>query len=133
MSLEQVIQDNTAAIHALIAALSDPTVAEVKGDTVQAPVTHNSASDTAESTSVRDKPEVAADKPAKRSAKAESEPQAAKAEGVTYKEAADVVSKLAATKGREIAVAILAQFDAKVLKDVDPTQYAAVIAACEGA
>ena len=132
MSLEKAIAENTAAIHNLIAALSNSPVAISIGDTVQAPVTHNSASDTVESASIQEQPEVAATKAAK-GRKAESEPQATAAEGVTYAEAAAVVSKLAATKGRDVAVGVLAKFNAKVLKDVQPDQYAALIAACGAA
>ena len=129
MSLEKALAENTAAIHNLIAALANPSVAYPIGDTVQAPVTHNSASDTAEVSSNQAQPEVAAQEPVE----AVSTEVAASAESVTYDDVAKVVSKLAATKGRDIAVGVLAKFNAKVLKDVDPSKFAEVIAACGAA
>lgn len=53
------------------------------------------------------------------------------AQEVTYKEAADAVTKLARTKGREAAVAVLTKFGAAKLPDVKPEHFAAVIAECE--
>lgn len=131
MSLEQAIVDNTAAIHALIAALSNPSAAVPTGGTIaQAPVADNSASSTAEASSVA-KPEAAAKKTAKSSAKVETEQPATKAEGVTKPEAVEALKALAVAKGRDQVVAVLAQFKAAKLDDVKPEDYAALIAACE--
>ena len=55
------------------------------------------------------------------------------ADAPTYQATADAVTKLARTKGRDIAVAVLAKFGAGKLPDVKPEQFAAVIAACEEA
>ncbi len=49
---------------------------------------------------------------------------------VTYKEAADAVTKLAQTKGRDAAIAVLGKFGAAKLPDVKPENFAAVVAAC---
>ena len=46
---------------------------------------------------------------------------------------ADAVTKLARTKGRDAAVAVLNEFGAAKLPDVKPEQFAAIIAACEKA
>ena len=48
-----------------------------------------------------------------------------------YQAAADALVKLAHTKGRETAVAMLAKFDAAKLPDVKPDQFAAFTAECE--
>lgn len=51
----------------------------------------------------------------------------------TYQATADAVTKLARTKGRHAAVALLNEFGAAKLPDVKPEQFAAIIAACEKA
>ena len=51
----------------------------------------------------------------------------------TYQATADAVTKLARTKGRAAAVAVLNEFGAAKLPDVKPEQFAAIIAACEKA
>lgn len=51
----------------------------------------------------------------------------------TYQNASDAVTKLARTKGRDAAVAVLGKFGAAKLPDVKPEQFAAIIAACEKA
>jgi hypothetical protein len=55
------------------------------------------------------------------------------ADAPTYQDTADAVTKLARTKGRDAAVAVLSGFGAAKLPDVKPEQFAAVIAACEEA
>ena len=130
MSLEKAIAENTAAIHALIAALSNPSVAQSGGNNAQAPVADNSACSTAEDSSVA-KPEAAAKKPAK--SKAESEQPTAAAEGVTKDKVVEALKALAVSQGRDAVVAVLAQFKAAKLDDVNADDYAAVIAACGAA
>lgn len=133
MSLEQAIVENTAAIHALIAALSNPSAAVPTGGTIaQAQVADNSASSTAEASSVA-KPEAAAKKSAKSSDKVETEQPATSAEGVTKPEAVEALKALAVAKGRDQVVAVLAQFKAANLNEVKPEDYAALVAACEAA
>ena len=51
----------------------------------------------------------------------------------TYQATADAVTKLARTKGRDAAMAVLNDFGAAKLPDVKPEQFAAIIAACEKA
>ena len=133
MSLEQAIVENTVAIHALIAALSNPSAAVPSGGTIaQAPVADNSASSTAEVPSVA-KPEAAAKKPAESSTRAEAEQPAAQAGSVTKPAAVEALKALAVAKGRDQVVAVLAQFRAAKLDDVKPEDYAALVAACEAA
>ena len=55
------------------------------------------------------------------------------ADAPTYQDTADAVTKLARTKGRDAAVAVLSKFGAGKLPDVKPEQFAAIIAACEKA
>ena len=55
------------------------------------------------------------------------------ADAPTYQATADAVTKLARTKGRDAAVAVLSKFGAGKLPDVKPEQFAAIIAACEKA
>lgn len=55
------------------------------------------------------------------------------ADAPTYQATADAVTKLARTKGRDAAVAVLSKFGAGKLPDVKPEQFAAIIAACEEA
>ena len=132
MTLEIALQENTAAIHQLIAALSNnPSAAVPTGGTIaQASVADNSASSTAEAPSVA-KPEAAAKKPAKSSTQAEAEQPAAQAGSVTKPEAVEALKALAVAMGRDQVVAVLAQFKAAKLDDVKPEDFAALIAACE--
>lgn len=55
------------------------------------------------------------------------------ADAPTYQDTADAITKLARTKGRDAAVAVLDEFGAARLPDVKPEQFAAIIAACEKA
>ena len=110
MSLEQAIQENTAAIRELIAALG-------KGAPSQAAAP-------AETATVE---EPKAEKPAKEkkqqapAATPESKEEAAAAADepapVSYDDCAQSVTKLAKAKGRPAAVALLGQFDLKTLQD----------------
>ena len=110
MSLEQAIQENTAAIKALIAALGtgatsqaaatveDPKVEDPKVETPAKEKKQQAPAATPES---KDEVAPAADEPAP----------------VSYDDCAQSVTKLAKTKGRPAAVALLGQFDLKTLQD----------------
>lgn len=134
MSLEIAISENTAAIHALIAALSNPSVAVTSGDVpAQAPVAKNSASSTPEGASMP-KAEAAVKKSAKADEKPAADVATAPAAGdVTYEDAAAAVQALAKSKGRDAALAVLKAFGASKLPDVDVSRFADVVAACEAA
>ena len=115
MSLEQAIQENTAAIRELIAALG-------KGAPSQAAAPVETA--TVETATVEE-PKV--EKPAKEKkqqapaampeSKEEAAPAADEPAPVSYDDCAQAVTKLAKTKGRPAAVALLGQFDLKTLQD----------------
>lgn len=91
---------------------------------------------TAEVAAVTDAPEKTADassQPVESAAPAPQASTAADAPVVTYKEAAEAVTKLSRTKGRDAAIAVLKSFGADKLPDVKPEQFAAVVAACQAA
>jgi hypothetical protein len=79
------------------------------------------------------KPEAPAQKTAGEAEKALHGHANNPAHAPTYQDTADAVTKLARAKGRDAAVAVLAKFGAAKLPDVQPAQFAAVIAACEEA
>ena len=107
MSLEQAIQENTAAIKALIAALlSTYDAAPVETATVEEPK--------AEKPAKEKKQQAPAATP---ESKEEAAPAAYEPAPVSYDDCAQSVTKLAKTKGRPAAVALLGQFDLKTLQD----------------
>ena len=90
---------------------------------------------TAEVAAVTDAPEKTADASSQPVESAAPAPQASTAAdpAVTYKEAAEAVTKLSRTKGRDAAIAVLKSFGADKLPDVKPEDLAAVVAACQAA
>ena len=62
------------------------------------------------------------------SAGADSAQDDGQAEAPTYQDAAAAITKLSRVKGRDAAVALLAEFKAAKLPDVKPEQFAAIIA-----
>lgn len=141
MSLEATIQENTNAIRELIAAIQAgvPTTAAQ----VAAVVTEAAADKPAKEEAPAKKPtnakkvEPAPTQPTAEAVAAAAPEQkgepSAQADAPTYQDTADAVTKLARTKGRDAAVAVLSKFGADKLPDVKPEQFAAVIAACEEA
>lgn len=152
MSLEIAIQENTNAIRELIAALAKgvpTTSAQVAAVVAEAP-----AAAKAEAKASTEKKKETAKANVEQyngAATTEQKPEAltqmtgAEAEKAlhghannptdapTYQATADAVTKLARTKGRDAAVAVLTKFGAAKLPDVKPEQFAAIIAACEKA
>ena len=110
MSLEQAIQENTAAIRELIAALgtgaTSQAAAPVETATVEEPK--------AEKPTKEKKQQAPAAMP---ESKEEAAPAADDPAPVSYDDCAQAVTKLAKTKGRPAAVALLGQFDLKTLQD----------------
>ena len=110
MSLEQAIQENTAAIKALIAALgtgaTSQAAAQVETTSVEEPK--------AEKPTKEKKQSAPAATP---ESKEEVAPAADEPAPVSYDDCAQAVTKLAKTKGRPAAVALLGQFDLKTLQD----------------
>lgn len=80
-------------------------------------------------------PEKTADASSQPVESAAPAPQASTAAdpAVTYKEAAEAVTKLSRTKGRDAAIAVLKSFGADKLPDVKTEDFAAVVAACQAA
>ena len=110
MSLEQAIQENTAAIRELIAALGkgapSQAAAPVETATVEEPKVETPAKEK--------KQQAPAATP---ESKEEVAPAADEPAPVSYDDCAQSVTKLAKTKGRPAAVALLGQFDLKTLQD----------------
>lgn len=110
MSLEQAIQENTAAIRELIAALGkgapSQAAAPVETATVEEPKVEKPAKEK--------KQQAPAAMP---ESKEEVAPVADEPAPVSYDDCAQAVTKLAKTKGRPAAVALLGQFDLKTLQD----------------
>ena len=87
----------------------------------------------AESSTAEQKPEALTQMTAAEAEKALHGHANNPADAPTYQATADAVTKLARTKGRDTAIAVLAKFGAGKLPDVKPEQFAAVITACEEA
>lgn len=122
MSLEATIQENTAAIRDLIAALANgvpTTAAQVAAVVDQAPAEAEAQPASTAKATGKNKPEKALDGHAN-----------APKDQPTYQDAANAVTKLARTKGRDAAIKVLAQFNAKTLPDVQPSDFQKVIDAC---
>jgi hypothetical protein len=152
MSLELAIQQNTAAINTLIEILSKGTIPTAPAAEEVAPGFGTAVTDAAKAvaaetkarrTKKEAKPEAPAGEPAQEAsapapeigatAASEMEVAAAPAKQITYTEASAAVVKVANTKGRQVAVEILAKFGAKTLGEVKASSYAKVIEACEAA
>ena len=58
-----------------------------------------------------------------------SQPVEAPVKEVTYAEVAAAITKLANDKGRDAALAVLAQFSIKKLPEAKPEEYAAILGA----
>ena len=108
MSLEQAIQENTAAIRELIAALGSGATGKpvVETATVEEPKAEKPAKEKKQQAPAampesKEEAAAAADDPAP----------------VSYDDCAQAVTKLAKSKGRPAAVALLGQFDLKTLQD----------------
>lgn len=128
MSIEQALAENTAAIRELIEAIKNgvpTTTAQVEAVAAEAKAEKPKAEKKAEAP----KPEAEAE-PA---ATPEPKTEPAAAEAVDYDTVAKAITRLSRAKGRDAAVAVLAQFDAKKLPDVAPEQFADVLAAAEEA
>ena len=110
MSLEQAIQENTAAIKALIAALGTGATSQAAAPAETATVEEPKA----EKPAKEKKQQAPAATP---ESKAEAAAAADEPAPVSYDDCAQSVTKLAKSKGRPAAVALLGQFDLKTLQD----------------
>lgn len=108
MSLEVALQETTAAIRELIAAIARGTVTPAATEkVVAAPVG----------------PKV----------EAKQEATAVSAAEVSYQDAAKSITQLSRAKGRDVALKVLQSFGVDNLKGVRPEQFADVIAAAQQA
>lgn len=146
MSLEIALQENTAAIKNLIAVLANQAGSTAKaskkaaapqpqtdiavGDAAdaQATVAKNGASSTPEA---RNSSPVEAAAQVKADPVPVEQPQEPGAAGVTeptYQDTAAYITRLSREKGRDVAVALLKEFNAAKLPDVAAADFAAIIA-----
>lgn len=119
---------NPAQLNAVMAALN------VAG--IESPKTSPCAGHAVETAKEEAKGKATTTKKEAAKTEVKDEPKAeaqAAAAAPTYQATADAVTKLARTKGRDAAVAVLNEFGAAKLPDVKPEQFAAIIAACEKA
>lgn len=138
MSIEKAILELAGAIRqhaeAIASVASGPTIApkvEVQDD---GPVKEKAETVKTETKPVKEKAEEA--KPEVEETKAEepaAETEETKAEQPTYQEVATAITTLSRSKGRDAALAVLNSFEAKNLKEVDPSQFADVLAAANKA
>lgn len=159
MSLETVIAENTSALRDLLAAIQGGaliTPPEASGkkpsrtaaekpertadsaSTAQAAAsastrkpdgTSQSSADSQGADAGNAQPDAAAQTGA--SAAIDTTVQSAQTgAAVTYQAAADAVTKLARTKGRDAAIGVLKSFGVEKLPEVKADQYAAVVTAC---
>lgn len=125
MSLELALQENTSALHTLIALIE-------KGGVLVASAAEVKANKVATSKPVAEKP---ADTPVAEVTKtAEVEVAVASlsedVKPVTYEDAKAAVTSVVKAKGRDAGLAVLAKFGAESLLAVPADQWADVIAAC---
>ena len=114
MTLEAVIQENTSAIRALIAAMAQglPSMATPIAPIVTAPRTK------------KEKPPVTEDKAEAIAPATPSPAMDTPATGATYDDVKSAIVKLSSQKGRDSVLAVLGQFDAAKGPDLKPEQFA---------
>lgn len=157
MSLEALLAENTEAVKALTAAIlaqaaaphqsaHDAAQADLAEPAAPKPARGKARAAAANAPTVPTATEAQAAAPASKPS-APPSPQTASAQtpdapaanapaaeaAPDYETAARAVTTLAKARGREAAVAVLAQFGAARLPEVAPEHFAAVIAACEQA
>jgi len=139
MSLEAIIQENTNAIRELIAAIQagvPTTAAQVAAVVTEAKAEKAPAKK--ETAKAEEKKPAAGAAPtaetqpsatteAAESSKTDAQPEA---KAPTYQATADAITKLARTKGRDAAIAVLTKFGASKLPDIQPNDFQKVIDAC---
>lgn len=149
MTLEAAIAENTAAVRELIAQLRSGTaLQQPTAEAIDANIKALNAAQAQEAAAPKPTPaakpaapaptpptaEAPASAPSPRANEPADPPSAeAHADAPDYAATARAINTLVKAKGRQAAVDVLASFKASTLKDVQPAQYAAVIAACEGA
>jgi hypothetical protein len=128
MSLEVAIQENTAAIRDLIAAMQGapvaaPVVTEPKAE-APAKTEKKAKAEKAETPKVE-----AAATPEPKEEVAPAADEGPEAPAATYQDAAQAITALSKIKGRDAAVALLKKFGASKLPEVKPEDFDAIVAA----
>lgn len=140
MSLELAIIENTRTLQQLIAVLRDQAAnpvpvaensSEIAAPAAEDPPKTKRTKKEAKPEAPAGEPEQSAPSPAAGAPDAPETAGAATATEPTYAEAAEAVTALINANGRAAAVALLKRFGAANLKQVDPSQYAALIAAAK--
>lgn len=126
MSIETLLADNTAAIRELIATIKAQTYAEVSQPATTKPATAKAEPKPKAETKPAPEP-VVVDTPEAHATPADPETL------VSIDEVKVAVLKLAATKGRDAAVAVLQSFGAAKAPELKPEQYARVLEALNNA
>lgn len=124
MSLEEALAANTAALIKLCQLIGANEL--VSAQAAVAP--SNTASSSSMHPRVLESPSDDAAVPTAQAPVGEPE-----AEDVPYEKVAAAVTRLANDKGREAAIAVLAQFNLKKLGEANTSDYPAILAACEAA
>lgn len=140
MTLEAAIAENTAAVRELIAQLRSGTaLQQPSAEEIDANIKALNAAQEAAAPKPTPAAKPAAPAPTPPTAEAPASAPSPKAnepadppsaETPDYATTAKAVNALVKASGRQAAVDVLASFGAATLKDVQPSQYAAVIAAC---
>jgi len=142
MTLEAAIAENTAAVRELIAQLRSGTaLQQPTAEAIDANIKALNAAQAQEAAAPKPTPAAKPAKPVPTPSTAEApvpaqSPRGAEpadppaAEALDYATTAKAVNALVKASGRQAAVDVLASFGAATLKDVQPAQYAAVVAAC---
>lgn len=125
MSLEEALHANTVALNKLTELFSVVQIETVISEvTAQAAVAGNN---TASSSPAKPSPHGLDD-----AAVLEPAP-ATEPEDVTKDQVAKAITQLANSQGRDVAVQVLALFGIKKVSEANPSDYAAILAACQGA
>jgi hypothetical protein len=131
MSLEQVIQENTAAIHALIAAMGFKGMSQSDiGTAAPAAVTLQAKVEKA----VADKGIAGAKEEVKALVAAETKAEEPAVEPLDYEKVVKPAALgLANKKGRDALITVLTTFSCTTVKDAKPEQYGALLDALNAA
>lgn len=127
MSLEIALQQNTEALHQLIALLSNPSALKAASvPVVSEPKKEKPATEKSEKKQVASAPAETAPVETATATESSGEKPAA-----TYDDVKAAVIRLSEQRGRETVVGVLSRFGVKKAPDLLPEQYAEVLAKIE--
>lgn len=138
MSLEQALNENTAAIKELSLIMAGIKATDPTDTAKTQPQTTNVKQAGAATGGLKQVKEPASTPSATTTGTAKTEtaattPSKTDAHAITYEEAKAAVTAVVKAKGRDAGLAVLAKFGVESLLSVKPEQWAAVIAVCEEA